>query len=381
MKMIICLLALWASTHAWGQPAHQSPAFSALKKTVILPTGIRMKYIDTGNAAGMPVILLHGSTDTGRSFGPAMEELTRIDGTLRIIAPDLRGHGETSLPDSSGCAGAPELCFTPTDFARDILALMDGLGIAETHLVGHSMGSIIAQELALTQPGRVRSVVLIGTFVNGKTCRAIHDFLQATVVDEQFKSALLQRPGFRWPRDAYRVTPSALGPAVKTFLRENWVVEMGVDAAYLQAIYQETIRVPLGTWIGMIKALGTVDNRERMADLTVPTLVLFPIQDVMVPALDQQQVKTALQGASTRHGTPIFYKTYGKTPLPASGRQESDFGHNLQWAAPKQVAADIASFVQTGVPVFDLSYLHPENPKQVVTYPHHANIITFGPRK
>ncbi len=379
MKKIICLLAVWASTYALGQPAYQSQGFSALKKSVILNTGIRMKYIDTGNAAGTPVILLHGSTDTGRSFGPAMEELTRINGALRIIAPDLRGHGETSLPDSSRCASAPELCFSPTDFARDIIALMDQLSIAKSHLVGHSMGSIIAQELALTHPDRLHSVVLIGTFVNGKACRAIHDFLQATVLEEQFKPALLERQGSRWPQDAYRVTPSALGPAVVTFLRENWVVELGADTAYLQAIYQETIRVPLGTWIGMIKALGKVDNRERLKDLTLPTLVLFPIQDMIVPAPDQQQVKTALQQAATRHGTRIFYKTYGKTPLPASGVQESDFGHNLQWAAPTQVAADISSFIENGVPVSNRSYLHNRN--QVVTDSHRTNIITFEPRK
>ncbi len=381
MKKIICLLACWASLHALGQPVHPAPAFPDLKKFLVLPTGIHMKYVDAGSAAGTPVILLHGSTDTGRSFGPTLAALTRLNGALRVIVPDLRGHGETSMPDSSRCADAPERCFSPADFAGDILALMDGLGVAKAHLVGHSMGSIIAQELALTQPGRVQSVVLIGTFVNGKACRALHDFLQATILDEQFKPLLLQRPGFRWPRDAYRVTPAAVGPAAETFLRENWVVELGADPAYLQAICQETIRVPLGTWIGMFKALGMMDNRERMKDLTVPALVLFPIQDMLVPAPDQQPVKAALQGAATRHGTRVFYKTYGKTPLPASGLQESDFGHNLQWVAPRQVAADISSFIQKGVPVFDLSYLHPENRSQVVTDAQRADILTFAPRE
>ncbi len=381
MTKMMCLVALCIVTRAFGQTADRFTAFRAQKKSIVLATGITMKYIDTGNPTGTPVILLHGSTDTGRSFEPTIEELVRINGDLRIIAPDLRGHGETTLPDEKACAGAPELCFTPAAFAADIIALMDRQHIGKAHFVGHSMGSVIAQELALKHANRVQSVVLIGTFVNGKECRSIHDFMIATIIEGQFKPVLQSRKHFTWPRDAYRVTPEELGPRVTGFLKANWVVEMATEVALLDAIYRETIRVPVGTWIGMMTALGKVDNRAALRDLRVPALVLHACQDMVITAPDQAQVKAALRAAAQRHGTPIIYKTYGKTPLPASGQQESDLGHNLQWAAPRQVAADVSAFIRSGVPVVNLPYINPKNVNEVLTEAGNADIVSYGPQK
>ncbi len=190
-----------------------------------------------------------------------------------------------------------------------------------------------------------------------------------------------KRKNFRWPSDAYSVTPKELGPEVTGFLKENWVTEIATDEAYLEAIYQETIQVPVGTWIGMFKALGKVDNREAMANVKVPLLVLKASQDMLVPEPDQAQVKAALEKASQRHGTKIIYKTYGKIPLPASGYQENDLGHNLPWAAPKQVAADISAFINDGYPVADISFVNPDNPKQILTETTHVNIIDFQQKK
>ncbi len=367
MKNYLFLLLLAVATPGLGQTADTHDAFNRQKQSVVLRTGITMKYIDAGNPKGTPVILLHGATDTGRSFGPTLDTLARRNGTLRILVPDLRGHGETAPPDAAPCAGAPETCFTPALFAADILALLDAKNIAKVHVVGHSMGSVIGQELALRHPDRVSSLVLIGTFVNGKAARAIHDFILPTMVEGQLKAAWQQREKGPWPQAAYAVTPEVLGDSVTAFLRANWVAELGTDPAYLDAIHRETVRVPVGTWVGIFMALGAMDNREAMAGLKVPTLVLNASQDMICPEPDQQQVKAALQRAASRHGTRIFYKTYGKIPLPASGQQVNDLGHNLQWAAPGPVAADIAAFILHGAPTATVSYLDPQHPNQVRT--------------
>ncbi len=367
MKTYLLLLLLAVATPAPGQSVSSSDAFTRQKKSVVLRTGITMKYIDAGHAQGTPVILLHGATDTGRSFGPTLEALARQHGDLRILVPDLRGHGETSMPDAATCAGAPETCFTPALFAADVIAFLDAKRIAKVHVVGHSMGSVIGQELALHHADRVSSLVLIGTFVNGQAVRAIHDFILPVLVEGQLKSAWQGRESGPWPRAAYAVPPAALGDSVTAFLRANWVAELAADPAYLDAICRETVRVPVGTWIGVFKALGAMDNREAMADLKVPTLVLHASQDMVCPETDQQQVKAALQRAAHRHGTRIFYKTYGNIPLPASGGQANDLGHNLQWAAPGPVAADIAAFIQRGAPTATVSYLDPPDPNRVRT--------------
>lgn len=81
----------------------------------------------------------------------------------------------------------------PADFASDVVALMNQINIFKVHIVGHSMGSVIAWELALNYANRVSSMVLIGTFVNGKECPRIHDFMIATMIEGKLKPALEKR--------------------------------------------------------------------------------------------------------------------------------------------------------------------------------------------
>lgn len=377
MKTILVSLALAMPLFAWSQPTDPFAAFSAQKKSVTLRTGITMKYAEAGNPLGTPVVLLHGYTDSGRSFQFVLPALERENPRLRIIAPDLRGHGASSMPDSVQCREHPETCFEPADFAADIIALMDQLNIPKAHIVGHSMGSVIAQELALSHSGRVNSLVLIGTFVSGKECSAC-PFL-SELVEQTWRAELEKRPGFYWPADAWSLTANDLGEVATGFVQNFWVVDPVAADVFVQAILPETQRVKLGTWIGVIKALQKMDNREALKNLKKPTLILWATQDNAFPAEpDQQRVKEAFQIAAEINGTRIIYKTYGKIPLPASGMQESDLGHNLQWGAPDEVAADIASFIQNGFPTPGLPYANPNNIKQVVIEITNSNITTWG---
>lgn len=379
MKTKLAVLVLFLTNLAFGQNAGPRDAFSLQKTAVALPTGITLKYIDTGSRQGVPVILLHGGTDSGRSFQQVIDELSAINKNLRIIAPDLRGHGESSMPDAGKCAATPERCFGPAEFASDIIALMDALEIPRAHIVGHSMGSVIAQELALHNAGRVNSLVLIGTFVNGKECPAIRDFLVGELIEKNWRAALESRPGFQWPADAWLLTADDAGPVVQDFLKDMWVVDPAAEDSFIRAIYPETARVPLGVWIGIMKGLVQMDNREALKNLKKPTLILWATQDNFFPETpDQQWVKEAFESAARANGTQVVYKIYGKAPLPASGMQETDLGHNLHWGAPKAVAADIASFIESGMPLKGLPYANPTNIKQVLTDEAAMNIVIRG---
>lgn len=64
--------------------------FSALKRTVVLPGGLRLAYVEMGDPNGVPVLLLHGFTDSARSWSLAAPYLAT---GFRVVAPDLRGHG------------------------------------------------------------------------------------------------------------------------------------------------------------------------------------------------------------------------------------------------------------------------------------------------
>ncbi len=378
MKTKLAVLILLLSNLAFGQIADPHTAFSSLKKSIALSTGIHMKYIDAGPRKGIPVILLHGYTDSGRSFQRVIEELAGINKNLRLIVPDLRGHGASSMPDSAQCAATPEICFSMSVFATDIIALMDSLRIPKAHIVGHSMGSVVAQEFALRHAGRVNSLVLIGTLVNLTESTVARDFLMS-LIEITWRTGLEKRPGFQWPTDAWSVTPRDLGPEALDFLRQYWVVDPLPDTGFVQTIYAETVKVPLGAWIGVIRGMAETDNRERLKQLRKPTLILWATQDNSFPEIpDQQWVKQAFEQAAAANGTRVIYKTYGKTPLPASGMQESDLGHNLHWGAPAAVAADIASFIKTGMPLKGIPYANPDNLKQVLTDESANNITVRG---
>ena len=111
--------------------------------------GARLRYVERGS--GAPVVLVHGFTanierawiDTG-----VLPDLAR---DYRVIALDLRGHGKSDKPHDASA-------YEP--MATDVIALLDHLGIERAHLVGYSLGGIIAAKLLTTHPQRFRSAVL-----------------------------------------------------------------------------------------------------------------------------------------------------------------------------------------------------------------------------
>lgn len=108
-----------------------------------------LHYDDTGQ--GSPVLLLHGLGSTGGEWELVVPELAARH---RCIVPDVRGHGRSDKP--AGPYSVPL-------FARDIAALCDQLGVASLHVVGLSMGGMIAFQLAITRPDLVRSLVIINS--------------------------------------------------------------------------------------------------------------------------------------------------------------------------------------------------------------------------
>lgn len=108
-----------------------------------------LHYEDTGQ--GSPVLLLHGLGSTGEEWDLVVPGLSARH---RCIVPDVRGHGRSDKP-----AGA----YSVPLFARDIAALCDQLGLASLHVVGLSMGGMIAFQLAVSRPDLVRSLVIINS--------------------------------------------------------------------------------------------------------------------------------------------------------------------------------------------------------------------------
>lgn len=369
----IALLFGWVAGPAFAQDRG-----SLAKQRIDLPTGIVMAYAEAGASDGEPVIFLHGYTDTSRSFWPTVGHIASLRPDLRLIAPDLRGHGDTSLPDPEGCRAHPEQCFRMSDFAADVVAFMDLKGIERAHVVGHSMGSLVAQELALEHAERVGRLVLLATAARTRDHPVIGEFLFAGLVEGAWREALLAK-GHAFPDDVYELTPVEADPDVKRWLAENWVVEVSADPEFLASVLDETARIPLGTWLGVVRVMNDLDNTRRLRALSVPTLVIWPTQDVTFVAADQLELRTALDAAVQACRTRYFFKEYGRRPLPASGLQEDDLGHNLQWGAPEAVARDLAAYLREGgEPTSDLPYAEAADPRRVVTAPGEAEVLVGG---
>jgi len=98
---------------------------SVALSTSTLPTGVTLQYAERGSASGVPVFLLHGVTDSWRSFEHV---LPYLPSTIRAIAVTLRGHGDSSRPEGG---------YRYAEMAGDVRALMDALGIPAAVVVGH----------------------------------------------------------------------------------------------------------------------------------------------------------------------------------------------------------------------------------------------------
>src|SRR5262245_20786523 len=236
------------------------------KCRVRLATGITMAYLDAGPASGRTILLLHGLTDSSRSWSLAMRALRRLEPGWRIVALDQRGHGNSSMPHASRCRAAPEKCFRMADFAGDVVAFMKAKAIAKATIVGHAMGSFVAQEVALSHPEMVHALVLVATATRGIDSR----IARASVLDGPLEGSwrkAVEASGRGFPGGAYRLTPKDADPGVEAWLATSWDADPVADPGLVKAIMLETARVKLGTWIGTTRALRATDNSERLRSL------------------------------------------------------------------------------------------------------------------
>jgi len=96
--------------------------------TTRLAAGPRLRYAEQGDRTGEAIIFLHGYTDSWYSFSRVLPMLSP---EYHAFAIDERGHGESERP---------ECCYTVDDFAADVDASMDAVGIEEATVIGHSGG-------------------------------------------------------------------------------------------------------------------------------------------------------------------------------------------------------------------------------------------------
>jgi haloacetate dehalogenase len=103
---------------------------------------------------GAPLVLLHGFPQNGMCWGPVAPAFARH---FRVIVPDLRGYGESDAPPDD----AGHRAYAKRTMARDMVGLLDALGIGRAMVLGHDRGARVAYRLALDHPGRVARLGII----------------------------------------------------------------------------------------------------------------------------------------------------------------------------------------------------------------------------
>lgn len=121
---------------------------SNLRERSVTANGIRLRLLDSAAMDKPPLLLLHGLYDRAECWQPVVDALSM---QFRLIMPDLRGHFRSEWPDNG---------YALRDYAADAVAVLDALEIAQADVLGHSLGALIAMELAAVAPERVRNIVL-----------------------------------------------------------------------------------------------------------------------------------------------------------------------------------------------------------------------------
>src|SRR5688500_7355133 len=155
--MVILLLVALLGMPAIGvaQPAAAPP------DQFFDSNGVRIRYVEQGQ--GPAIVLMHGYTGTLDRHFIANGVFANLATDHRVIAMDLRGHGKSGKPHDAGSYGE--------EMARDVVRLLDHLDIRRAHVLGYSLGAMIAGRLATMYPDRLITVAYVASlpFLEGST--------------------------------------------------------------------------------------------------------------------------------------------------------------------------------------------------------------------
>jgi non-heme chloroperoxidase len=238
---------------------------------------------------GEPLLLLHGYGDSGRSFEPIVPFLPR---GWRLLAPDQRGHGDSERPPAG---------YAIADLAADAAALLDAAGVAgAATVVGHSMGSLVAQQLALDHPERVARLVLVGA---------------------------TPRIGADAVRELEREVRELADPVPEDFVRafQLSTLRQPVPDAFLAQIVAESRKLPARLWRALLEGFARFDVCARLGEIACPTLVVWGAHDAYFGRAEQERLLAGIPGA--------VLEVY------------EDAGHDPHWEEPERFARDLVAFV------------------------------------
>jgi len=235
----------------------------------------RIGYIEASGGDGTPVIFLHGVGSDKSVWAP---QLAYFGNSRRAVAFDYPGYGESEFVEAA----------TRDDYAASILAAMDALGIERAHVCGLSLGGVIAIAINTVEPGRCASLIIADSFAAHPDGQGIHDRSFAA------SQAMTMR------ELAEARTDVLLGSAATSALRANVIDAMAaIDPAAFR----------LG-----VAAVWLADQRDRAAEIGVPTLILVGDEDGVTPPALSDELKQLIPGSRLEVITAAGHLTNAEQP-------------------------------------------------------------------
>jgi 3-oxoadipate enol-lactonase len=223
--------------------------------------GIELRYEQIGS--GPCVTLSHSLACDLSMWDEQTQALAQRYSVLRF---DTRGHGGSSAPSGA---------YALETMADDVIALLDVLGVAQTHFVGLSMGGMIGQHLALKAPQRLASLVLADT-----TSRYPADVQpvwqeRIRIVREHGMEPMVEPTLARWFTDPYRRAHPEVMTRIGTLIRAT----------------------PVAGYVGCCHAIPRLDLTDRLRALHLPVLVIVGEQDAGTPVAMAREIHDAIAGS------------------------------------------------------------------------------------
>jgi len=224
--------------------------------------GGALSYREAGASDAPVLLLMHGVGGNARS---SRAQLDGVSDRFRVIAWDAPGYGESALRE-------PSL----ESYSRAVLELLDALKIQSAHMLGHSMGGVVAQGAAALAPARTRSLILSSTFTG-------YHQPEGSPLTESWQARL---------RDIQSLSPAKFGQArARSMLAET------ADGA----VWDEAASIAGEVRHDGLKAasemLHVADTRDIARALAIPTLVIIGAEDRVIPPARSVEMADLISGA------------------------------------------------------------------------------------
>jgi pimeloyl-ACP methyl ester carboxylesterase len=206
-----------------------------------------------------------------------------------------RGHGDSDRPETG---------YRARDFAEDVDAFADALGLDSFVLVGHSMGTVNGQRFAIDHPERSRGLVLAGGFASFRDNPVLEEF---------------------WSAEVSRLEDPIAASFARAF--QEATLARPVPPEYLETVVDESLKVPARVWRDCFAAFRDDENTAELGRIRAPTLLVWGDRDAFARRTDQETMLSAIGGSRL-----LVYE---------------GAGHAMHWEEPRRFASDVAAFCES----------------------------------